>query len=304
MPRVTAQPDGVDGARPEWFAAFLADRGTRKPSAHTLKAYRQDFDAIATLITGGEDLPGMALADITIDTLRTAFARYAQSHEAASIQRCWSTWNVLCTYLYTAELIAANPMPMVGRPKLAKTLPKALPTDSVTALLGALGADPEPRRRTDWMQRDRALILTALLAGLRADELLRANVGDLRPTDDGAVIHVRGKGGKDRRIPIEPALVQVLEHYLDSRITRFPATAKRRSSPGGGLTAWPTTAPLFVGADGDRITRGALQYRVLRAFRRAGIDADRARGALVHGLRHTFVICTARDRMRYVSYAA
>ena len=50
----------------------------------------------------------------------------------------------------------------------------------------------------------------------------------------------------------------------------------------------PHLAPLFVGADGDRITRGTLQYRVLKAFRRAGIDADRARGALVHGLRHTF----------------
>ena len=81
---------------------------------------------------------------------------------------------------------------------------------------------------------------------------------------------------------------EVLERYLDSRATRFPATAKRRSSPGGGLAAWPAAAPLFVGADGDRITRGTLQYRVLRAFRRAGIDADRARGALVHGLRHTF----------------
>ena len=88
-------------------------------------------------------------------------------------------------------------MPMVGRPKLAKTLPKALPTDSVAALLEALNADQMPRRRTDWIERDRALILTALLAGLRADELLRANIGDLRPTDDGAVIHVRGKGGKD-----------------------------------------------------------------------------------------------------------
>ena len=43
-----------------------------------------------------------------------------------------------------------------------------------------------------------------------------------------------------------------------------------------------------MGADGDRISRGTLQYRVLRAVRRAGIDADRARGALVHGLRHTF----------------
>ena len=58
------------------------------------------------------------------------------------------------TFLYTSELIAANPMQLVGRPKLAKTL---------------------PRRRSDWVERDRALILTALLAGLRADELLRCD---------------------------------------------------------------------------------------------------------------------------------
>jgi site-specific recombinase XerD len=194
----------------------------------------------------------MPVGAITTDTMRTAFAHYAETHEAASIQRCWSTWNVLCTFLYTSELIPANPMPLVGRPKLAKTLPKAIPADAVAALLGALNADQGPRRRTDWIERDRALILTALLAGLRADELVRANVGDLRRTDDGAVIHVRGKGGKDRRIPIESALVQVLERYLDDRLTRFPATAKRRSSPGGGLAAWPTTAPLFGPGLGTR----------------------------------------------------
>ena len=165
--------------------------------------------------------------------MRTAFARYAETHEAASIQRCWSTWNVLCTFLYTAELIAANPMPMVGRPKLAKTLPKALPADSVAALLTTLDADPQPRRRSDWMERDRALILTALLAGLRADELLRANIGDLRRTDDGAVIHVRGKGGKDRRVPIEPALVEILERYLDTRAPASPPRPNGAPPPAG-----------------------------------------------------------------------
>jgi hypothetical protein len=87
MPHRTERPDGVDGARPEWFAAFLADRGTRKPSAHTLKAYRQDFDAIATLMARGQDLSGVPVEAITVDTLRTAFAQYAKSHEAASIQR-------------------------------------------------------------------------------------------------------------------------------------------------------------------------------------------------------------------------
>jgi hypothetical protein len=48
----------------------------------------------------------------------------------ASIQRCWSMWNVACTFLHTAEVIASNPMPLVGRAQTAKTLPKALPTDS------------------------------------------------------------------------------------------------------------------------------------------------------------------------------
>jgi Phage integrase family len=195
------------------------------------------------------------------------------------------------TFLYTSELIAANPMQLVGRPKLAKTLPKALPAGSVAALLAKLNTDPQPRRRSDWVERDRALILTALLAGLRANELLRANVGDLRRSDDGAVIHVRGKSGKDRRVPIEPALVEVLERYLGSRATRFPATVRQRS-PGRGLAVWPPAAALYVGADGERIRRGTLQYLRDRARQRRGqrLHADEANRPRIHGdfaaLRH------------------
>jgi site-specific recombinase XerD len=55
-----------------------------------------------------------------------------------------------------------------------------------------------------------------------------------------------------------------------------------------GLAVWSPAAPLLVGVDGERISRGTLQYRVFKVFRRAGIDADHTRGALVHGLRHTF----------------
>ena len=62
--------------------------------------------------------------------MRSAFAAYARDHEAASIRRYWSTWNVLCSFLYKGEQLAANPMQLVGRPKLAKPLPKALPRSS------------------------------------------------------------------------------------------------------------------------------------------------------------------------------
>jgi integrase/recombinase XerC len=97
---------------------FLQDRQTRKPSVHTMKAYRQDFAAIARLVTG-DDPVGMNIVDITKDSMRAAFATYAQDHEAASIRRCRSTWNVVCTFLCTGEQLAANPMQLVGRPKLS-----------------------------------------------------------------------------------------------------------------------------------------------------------------------------------------
>ncbi|ATO67754.1 recombinase [Mycobacterium avium subsp. hominissuis] len=274
---------------PGWFLAFMADRAVRKPSPHTLKAYRQDFIAIATQLAAAPDRVAYLTPDaITRDAMQAAFAAYADTHEAASIRRCWSNWNTLCDFLYTDDLITANPMPLIGRPKVPKSLPKGLGAETVSGLLEAIEADSGSQRRSNWPERDAALVLTAVLAGLRADELLHADVGDIRATTEGGgVIQVRGKGNKDRRIPVEQGLIKVLECYLDSRAVRFPADTKRRG-PSAGIGAWPATAALFVGSDGHRITRGVLQYRVLRAFKNAGLNGQRAAGALVHALRHTF----------------
>lgn len=273
---------------PEWFQQFLDHRQASKPSANTMKAYRRDFVAIANLLTGGEPAR-LSPADITRDSMRKAFAAFAADHEAASIRRCWSTWNVLCTFLYTNELLTANPMQLVGRPKLKKPLPKALPRTAVEALLSAVTQESDARR-TDWKERDLAVILTALLAGLRAEELRLVDVGDIRTLDDGsAVINVKGKGGKERNVPIESALLEVIGTYMASRAGRFPQGKKRTSSPKGApLSGWPHSAPLFIGRDGERMTRGTLQSRIKRAFKRAGPDARPVPGALVHGLRHTY----------------
>ena len=97
-------------------------------------------------------------------------------------------------YLFTAELVEANPMPLIGRPKVPKTLPKSYPPRAVTELLAAIDADHGSTRPSDWPERDRAIVFTSLLAGLRAEELINANVGDIRRTKDGGVLHVRGKG--------------------------------------------------------------------------------------------------------------
>ena len=60
-----------------------------RPVAYTLQAYRQDFDAIATLVAGdSQQIPGLTPRSITKDSMRQAFAAYAESHEAASLRRC------------------------------------------------------------------------------------------------------------------------------------------------------------------------------------------------------------------------
>ncbi|ORW24581.1 hypothetical protein AWC17_03155 [Mycobacterium nebraskense] len=284
--------------RPEWFAAFLAARRSAKQSVHTTKAYCQDFDAIAALIlsAGGADPDARMLTatDIIVDSVRDAFSRYAPDRSAATVRRCWSSWNALCNFLCDEDILDDNPMRRIPRPKPDKHSPKHLDRDIVVAILAAI-ADDDPAQPRVWVERDQAVVLTCLLAGLRTEELFGANVGDVRPGRDGAIIHVRGKGRKERDVPIEPQLLEVIERYLDDRAARFPRRVRRTHSPTGGLDRWPATAPLFVNIDdGDRITRETLQYRVLRAFKRAGKNSHRPTGALLHALRHTYATELAR----------
>ncbi|MFX1787103.1 tyrosine-type recombinase/integrase [Prescottella equi] len=280
------------------FEEFLVYRSTSKPSPATVKAYRQDFDAIATLLAAaaGTAVDGLDCAVVDKDRMRAAFATYAQSHSAASIRRCWSTWNTLCDYLFTSDIIVANPMSAVLRPKVPKTVPKAFDDDAVERLFTTL-TEPDEDNARAWRERDLAIVLTALLTGCRLSELVVMNIGDLRDTDTtGTVkaITVHGKGNKQRVLTAEPALVHVLTDYLQSRLDRFPGSGKARSSPTD--SPWRRLRardPLFVGTDGERITGPTIQYRVERAYRRAGINGQRAKGALVHQLRHTFATSLA-----------
>jgi hypothetical protein len=67
-------------------------------------------------------------------------------------------------YLDTGELLAATPMQLVGRPKLVKPLPKALPRSAVEAPLEIVAHDRNPKRQADWAERDLALIRRRLVS--------------------------------------------------------------------------------------------------------------------------------------------
>lgn len=281
------------------FDAFLDYKAGK--SENTLRAYRNDFVSITTLVSQSRDIPveDMAITDVLDKyVLRPAFGTFATTHSRSSLHRCWSTWHTFGAFLVSDDLLDANPMSGVEKSSQAAPQgpPKSIEAEDVEKMLIQL-ALPDPDDVDGWRQRDLAIVLLGLLLGLRSGELSGLDIGDFTPTKDGSgamTVTIRGKGQKVRVVTAEASLVSVLEMYLASRIERFPdhATSSRKSSKRLGAVIGEKE-PLLVGGDGERITRGTLQYRTKRAYRKANIPS--VQGANTHRLRHTFAITLASE---------
>jgi integrase/recombinase XerC len=255
---------------------FLGARAVRKPSEHTLLAYRRDLTAVLKLI--GDDV---TLGDLSPKALRSAFATFAAGRAPASVYRAWSSWNSFFGFLVVDGVVAGNPMPAVGKPRMAVPSPKPLRgEDTPEQLLQAVNQADE-RQRDPWPERDVAVLALALCAGLRLSELLALRAGSVLGRPGERRVEVAGKGGRPRTVPIEPELDAVVERYLDSRRVRFG-----RVRPGD---------PLLLDRKGAPLKRGGLQYLVESCYRRAGITDRVPRGAQLHALRHTFATRLAED---------
>ncbi|MER5334357.1 tyrosine-type recombinase/integrase [Micromonospora sp. NPDC002717] len=266
---------------------FLTARATRKPSPHTLEAYRRDLRTVAAL-AAEETAPPLPLDELPLTALtprvmRAAFARFAAPRAVASVHRAWSTWNSFFSFLVADGVVAGNPMPAVGRPRAPLPQPKPLRGADTPEQLLASVARQEGRQRDPWPERDVAVLALALCAGLRLSELLALRVGSLAGRPGERRVDVAGKGGRPRVVPVEPELDRVLVDYLDSRARRF-----------GSRTVRPDT-PLLVDRRGEPLRRGGLQYLVESCYRRAGITDRVPRGARLHALRHTFATRLAED---------
>src|SRR3978361_2190417 len=93
----------------ELIDEFLAARAVRKPSEHTLQAYRRDLTSILALATDGpaELLP---LGALSPRLLRAAFARFAAGRAPASVYRAWSGWDSFFGLLVGDQMWAGHPM--------------------------------------------------------------------------------------------------------------------------------------------------------------------------------------------------
>ena len=261
----------------ELVEEYLGARAVRKPSVHTLAAYRRDLGLIVGLIPG----ESVTLGDLSPRALRAAFALFARDRAPASIARAWSSWNAFFTFLVTEQIVAGNPMSAVDKPRMQGHSPKPLRGEDTPERLLAAVSRVDDRQRDPWPERDLVVVALALCAGLRLSELLALRVGSLMGRPGERRVEVAGKGGRPRTVPIEPELDAVVDRYVQSRRVRF-----------GRAEA---TSPLLVDRHGAPLRRGGLQYLVESCYRRAGVTDRVPRGAQLHALRHTFATRLAED---------
>jgi integrase/recombinase XerD len=165
-------------------------------------------------------------------------------------------------HLRREHILEQDPTADLRGPRLGARLPKVLSRDEIQALLG------QPKGTSPVALRDRALLETMYACGLRASEAIaleRSQV-DL----DAGIVCTRGKGSKERIVPIGSVALRSLRQYLDKGRPRLV-----------GLRDEPR---VFVNARGQALSRQGLYKIIQRHARAAGLE----RKMSPHTLRHTF----------------
>ena len=161
-------------------------------------------------------------------------------------------------------MTTVDPASGVRPPAAAKRLPKALPLSDIESILAAAGAPG-----TALAMRDRALLELLYGTGARISEAVGLDVDDLDLPD--STVHLRGKGGKERIVPVGSFAQEAVEAYL---VRGRPELA----GAGRGLSA------LFLNARGGRLSRQSAWAVLAKAADRAGVTAE----VSPHTLRHSF----------------
>lgn len=232
----------------------------RRAAAHTLEAYRRDVFAFLDFLTRHRAAPPdlAALAELGPRDMRAWLARRKLDDLAAtSTVRALSAVRSLYRHLRRAHGID-NPAVVLQRgPRLPQSVPRPLAEESAARLLDAAELHDEP-----WIAaRDTALFTLLYGAGLRIGEALALDRKDAPRAES---MRIRGKGGKERIVPLLPAVLQAVEAYL-------------------ALCPWHGE-PLFLGARGKRLDAAVAQRRMRELRRQLGLPES----ATPHALRHSF----------------
>ena len=231
-------------------------------SEHTVAAYRRDLAGYVEWLAGqGVDDTRAVTADLV-----AAFAADRASAQppaaASSLARLQSSVRGLHRFLAREGIEPDDPSTRLTPPKQAQRLPKALTIDQVERLLDA------PERDTIVGLRDRALLELLYATGARVSEVVQLDVDDL---SHGEVLRVRGKGSKERIVPVGSYARAAIDAYL----TRARPELSRRGR---------ATPRLFLGVRGAPLSRQGAWLVIQGAAERAGLTTQ----VSPHTMRHSF----------------
>ncbi|WP_324011892.1 site-specific tyrosine recombinase XerD [Microbacterium sp. JZ37] len=231
-------------------------------SEHTIAAYRRDLEGYAAWLRAN----GVDDADAVTPAIAAEFAAARAGEDpppaASSLARLQSSVRGLHRFLVREGLAADDPAQRLRPPKQPQRLPKALTIEQVERLLAAPSPD-EPLGI-----RDRALLELLYATGARVSEAISLDVDDLA---SGDVLRLRGKGSKERIVPVGSFARAAVDAYL-TRV-RPELAAKGRA-----------TAKIFLGARGAPLSRQSAWLVIQAAAERAHLEAH----VSPHTLRHSF----------------
>ena len=244
-----------------WLEGLAALGGA---SANTITAYQGDvtsFLAFMTSHTGGPQGLG-ALAQISTADMRAWMASERSAGTGSrSLARKLSSVKSFYRWLATREGFEPTAVLAVRAPKFQKKLPRPLAQDAARAVIETV----ELQSTSDWVAaRDVAVVTLLYGCGLRISEALRLTGGDA-PLPQ--VLRIKGKGEKERVVPVIAAARDAVDRYLD--LSPHPQTQD---------------APLFRGQRGGALNPRQIQGVMARTRSQLGLPAS----ATPHALRHSF----------------
>lgn len=242
----------------------------RDVSPHTIVAYARDLGGFRDFLRVHLAAESVAWEQVDRLVMRSWLAHLArQGLSRRSSARALSAVRSFYRFLHRADLVETNPARAVGAPKIERHLPGHLDRAQIETLLSAAATRAQEGRFTD--VRDLAILELFYSAGLRLSELRGVNRSDLDLL--GGLVKVRGKGRKERIVPVGGHAQRALREYERARETLIAQVG-----PAAERTAF------FLSRLGKRMSPKTLHNAVVARLR----GVDEGAGLSAHSLRHTF----------------
>lgn len=197
----------------ECIAKYLAELARRGASPHTLRNYGADLEQFAGYFeVDGSAAP--AFEQIDLPLLREWMGGlYDHKLSVVTVRRKLAAVRAVFKFSLQESVITKNPATRLRTPKMKQRLPDVMTAEKTNNLIDAVEAG-DVLERAD-KERDVALLELMYGCGIRVSELVGINLEDIDLR--GGWLRVRGKGNKERQVPIGARAVDAVNHYLESR---------------------------------------------------------------------------------------